>query len=336
LKKNLKLIIGAVLSLGLLGVLFYGMDFGRLRDALEKTKLAYVGAVALLQIGFLLVRSVRWRYLMHPVKPRIPVGSLFSATMIGFMANNVLPARLGEFVRAYAIGRKEEVSTGSAFATIVVERLFDGLSVLFLLIVSLMFMPEHVAGKLGGTLRHAGEVSLGAYCVLIALIVLSLRHPSLPRRITAAVVKPVSGKLAERLCDLADRFVHGLSVVRSPGLMAKIIAITVVHWGLLPSTVYLLFRGMDIPLGVYSSVLVFTLICIGVALPSTPGYVGTFDYAAVLGLTMLGIDEPTALGFAIVAHAANYLPVTLLGLYYFMKENMSLKMLRKLQAVEET
>jgi len=336
LKRNLKLIIGAVISVGLLVFLFSRIDLDGLLAAIRKTSpLSVVLAVAVTLTTFY-IRAYRWKFLMSPVKRGIRVSSLFSATMIGFMANNVLPARLGEFVRAYAIARKEEIAVTPSFATIVVERLFDGMAVLMLLIATLVFMPADIAGGASGTLRTTGLVSFGAYLAVIAVLVVSVRVPELPGRIINAVMSPFSEKMAGRFRGLADGFVEGLSVIKSPPLMLWILVLSAVHWAMAALPIYILFRGMGIDYGVYAVVLVFTFICLGVALPSTPGFVGTFHAAGVLGLVLLGLDEETALSFAIVAHAANFVPVTLIGLYYLWKENMSLTGLRNLEAVEES
>lgn len=329
-----KLWIGVLISAGLLVFLFTRIDLALLWATIKSVKLYYLAATQVLVIFFFWIRAVRWRYLMEPVKKDIPVGSLFSSTMIGFMANNVLPARLGEFIRAYSLGRSEGVPNGAVFATIVVERLFDGLSVLLLLIAALAFMPPEVAGSAAGSMQKVGIGSLVFYVIIILTLGFFLYRPEFPARLAGALVGPFSKKYAKLASGLAGSFITGLGVVKSPRLLAYILFYTAIHWGGLPATVYLLFRAFGMDLGIYAAVFIFATSCIGVALPSTPGYVGTFHAAVMGGLVLLGVDSEKALGFAIVAHAANYIPVTLIGFYCLSREQLSLGALRKMEAAQ--
>jgi glycosyltransferase 2 family protein len=328
---RIKFWIGLALSVGLLIFLLSRIDMAMLWESVKAADPLYLALMSVLIIFFYWIRAVRWRYLTEPVKKGLPVRSLFSATMIGFMANNVLPARLGEFVRAYALGKRERLPASPVFATIVVERLFDGMSVLLLILVAIAFMPPEVAGGVAGTFREVGIVSLGLYVVMIAVIAFFMRRPHLPERWARALVRPFSAGLSDKAGGLARSFMDGLEVVKEPRLLVMILLFTVVHWGLLPLTPLIMFKAFGFHYGAYDSLFIFVLTCIGVALPSTPGYVGTFHAAVMGGMVLLGLDNDRALGFAIVTHAVNYIPVTLLGLYYLSKENMSLGGIKKLE-----
>src|SRR5512135_910837 len=242
---RLKFWVGIFVSVGLLAFLFFGkvdfhllglhihysgIDFPRLWSAIKEVDPWYLAAASALNIAFYFVRAVRWRYLMDPVKPRIPIGSLFSATMIGFMANNVLPARLGEFVRAYALARREEVAMGSTFATIVVERLFDGMSVLLLMIISLATLPPEIAsGPAAATIRKAGTVSLVGYLGVMAFLAYFLYRPHTFSNTVRAVIRPVSENWAEKAAYMADSFMLGLGVVKQARLLLPILFYNAVH-----------------------------------------------------------------------------------------------------------
>jgi len=330
---KVKVWLGVLVSLGLLVYLFSKIDLARLWSIIKTVDPYYLAAVAFLSVAFLWVRALRWRYIVYPVKKDVPVGRLFSATMIGFMANNVLPARLGEFVRAYALGRSEDVSKSAVFATIVVERLFDGMSVLLLLIYALAFLPPEVAtGGVAATIRTAGEISLVAYGAVITVLVYFLYRPDTLDRAVRAVIGPFSKGFAEKASVMAGSFITGLGVVKDKRLLSLILFYSAVHWGLLWTPLYLLFKAFGLHYGVYESVFMLVVMCFSVALPSTPGYVGTFHAAATGGLMLLGMEAEPALGVAILAHAASYVPVTLLGFYYLYKANMSLRGLKKAEA----
>lgn len=330
---KLKFWAGMLISAGLLVFLFSRIDIARLWAVIKSVNPYLLAASAFINLAFFWIRALRWRYFMDPVKKDVPVAGLFSATMIGFMANNVLPARLGEFVRAYAIGRREDISKSSAFATIVVERLFDGMSVLLLLIIVIAFMPPGIAGAgSASTLRKAGIVSLCLYAVMVGLIAFFMYRPSSLPDFVRKVVSPFSQGLAEKAAYTAESFIFGLSVVKDARLLFFILLYSAIHWGLLWFPTYLLFKAFGLPFGIYASVFFLVVACLSVALPSTPGYVGTFHAAAVGGLVLLGMDAGPALGVAILAHATNYIPVTLLGLYCLYRENMSLGSLKKMEA----
>ena len=349
---RLKFWAGIAVSVGLLAFLFFGrvdfhvlgvhvhysgIDFPRLWATIKEVNPWYLAAAALLNLAFYVVRSVRWRYLMDPVKPRIPVGSLFSATMIGFMANNVLPARLGEFVRAYALGKREDVAMGSTFATIVVVRLFDGMSVLLLMIVSLATLPSSIAsGPAAATIKKAGTLSLVAYLGVIVFLGYFLYRPHIFSNGVRAVLKPVSEGLAEKAAYMADSFMLGLGVVKQARLLLPILFYNALHWGFLWIPTYLLFRAFGMGYGVYASVFILVVTCFSVGLPSTPGYVGTLHAAVAGGMILLGQDASTALSFAILVHAVGYIPVTLIGLYCLYRENLSFKGISRLEATQQT
>jgi uncharacterized protein (TIRG00374 family) len=329
---KIKVWLGVLVSLALLVYLFSKIDIGRLWSVIKTVDPYYLAAVSALSLFFFWIRALRWRYLMEPVKKAIPVGKLFSATMIGFMANNILPARLGEFVRAYVLGHSQDVSKSSVFATIVVERLFDSMSVLLLLIYTVAFLPPNIAtGAAAANIRRAGEVSLVLYVAAIALLVYFLYHPRTLVTWVRTLIRPISPGMSEKAAYMAESFMAGLSVVKSPRLLALILFYTALHWGGLWTPIYLLFKAFGLHYGVYESIFMLVVMCLSVAVPSTPGYIGTFHAAATGGLMLLGMKAEPALGFAILAHAMNYVPVTLLGFYFLYKENLSLKGLKKVE-----
>ena len=134
-----KFIIGLLVSLVFLYLAFRKVDFSELWSALKGANYWYILPNIVLVILSMWMRAYRWKFMIHPIK-KVGLGRLFSTVMIGFMANNVLPARLGEFVRAYSLGAKENISKSATFATIVIERIFDGFAILFILWLSL-FCP---------------------------------------------------------------------------------------------------------------------------------------------------------------------------------------------------
>lgn len=325
--------LGTIISIGLLVFLFSKVDFRTLWAVMRAADPLYVTAAIVTNIFFFGVRAVRWRYLLAPVKKNVPVGALFSATMIGFMANNVLPARLGEVVRAHALGRRGNLSTSSVFASIVVERLFDSMSVLLLLVYVLAFLPPQVAGgEAAAAIRKAGIISLGAYFVLVAVIVALVMAPERFTRMVRAACGIFSYGLAEKAGAMAGKFAHGLSVVKDPRLLLLILFYSALHWAPLFVPIWLLFKAFGYGYGVYVSIFFLVATCFSVALPSTPGFVGTFEAAGAGAMMLLGMGKEQALGFTLLAHMVNFIPVTLIGFIYLWKENLSLGGLKEAEA----
>lgn len=330
---KLKFWIGATVSVGLLVFLFSKVDFRTLWAVMKAADPVYVAAATVINLVFFGVRAVRWRYLLAPVKKDVPIGGLLSATMIGFMANNVLPARLGEVVRAYAIGHRESLPASSAFASIVVERLFDSMSVLLLLVYVLVFLPPQVAGgEAAAAIRKAGIISLVAYIALVAVIVALVMAPERFTRMVRAACGIFSGSLAEKAGAMAEKFAHGLGVVKDPRLLLLILFYSALHWAPLFIPIWLLFKAFGYGYGVYISIFFLVATCFSVALPSTPGFVGTFEAAGAGAMMLLGMGKVQALGFTLLAHMTNFIPVTLIGLIFLWKENLSLGGLKEAEA----
>lgn len=320
-------------SAGLLVFLFSKIDFNRLWAVIKSANPWLVAAAAILNLAFFIVRAVRWRYLMEPVKKGVSLMDLLSATMIGFMANNVLPARLGEFVRAYALARREDVPKSSVFATVVVERLFDTMSVLLLLVVVLAYMPKEIAGgSLAGTFRNTGIVSLWLYAGAITAIGFFVYKPHVVTKAISLVLSPLSVRLADKAAELAGMFATGLGVVRDPKLLALILFYSALHWAPLYLPIWLLFKSFGLGFGVYEALFFLVVTAFSVAVPSTPGFVGTFEAAGAGAMMLLGMDKESALGFAILAHAASFIPVTLIGFVFLYRENLSLSGIREVEA----
>jgi uncharacterized protein (TIRG00374 family) len=332
---RLKFWIGILISAGLLALMFWwiGFDFRRLWDAMRGFEPWHLAAAAVLNLMFLVVRAVRWRYLMDPVKERVKISHLYSATMVGFMANNLLPARLGEIVRAYVIGRREDIPKSSAFATIVVERVFDSLSVFVLLITVLAFMPESISGgHLAATIRRTRTISLVGGVVLFIILGFLIHRQSSLEKIAGSFLRLISPKLADSAVGLLNKFVSGLSVIKKPRLLGPIIFYSAIHWGFLWVPIYIVFKGYGLNLGVYAAAFIFVVIAFAVALPSTPGYIGTFHAAVAAALMVFGVQKEQALALAIVLWAIGYFPVTIIGLYCLSRENLTFSSIKTIEA----
>ncbi|UCF05086.1 MAG: flippase-like domain-containing protein [bacterium] len=323
MRANWKTIVGILISASFLYLAFRKVDLNELKATFQAADYVYVVPSMLLIMASVWFRTLRWRFLLKPVKT-IPLPSLFSSTMIGLMANNLLPARLGEFVRAYTVGVKERISKSSSLATIVVERIFDGFTLLFFLAVISVFR----AREYPPWLRHSAYIALSFYiCAAILLVLLKVRtEPAL--RILSALTTPLPGRIRDRIIHLLHSFIEGLQVLHSTSdvLISAILSLLV--WLPYAVTIHLLLGSFDIVLPVQISFLVLVAMGIGVMIPSAPGYIGTIQFVCVAVLSAFSVTRDEALSFSILYHVCTYIPVTAVGLIYLLIEGISFAEMR--------
>jgi len=321
MKRSWRLLL--TLGISALFVLVVGssVDFRETRKALDSGNYAYIPLAVLLSLLTNILRSYRWKYVLNPLQ-RVSVQRLFSGVAVGYMANNVLPARLGEVVRSYYLGKKEGLSKSSVLATIVVERLFDGLTLLiFLALISLFFnFPDWV--KAVGWLTAAVLIAFSA--VLGVLVVKRESTLGLVERVTAWLPGPV----AERVHDLTGSFLTGLAILNHVRDTLLVLTFSVLGWIVEAGTYYVVGLCFDFHLPVYGAMIAVAIVNFGILLPAAPGYIGTFEFFSVSALGLVAIDKSVALSYALVLHAVLIVPITLIGMVYFLKDQVSLTEMR--------
>jgi uncharacterized protein (TIRG00374 family) len=281
------------------------------------------------------VRAIRWRLILRDADgQRFRFTPLWHATTIGFMANNLLPARAGEVARGYVASRQLPVRFTTALASIAVERVFDALIMLALMAVAIAApsFPAHalVQGRSLTAIAASAAVLFGVMLV-IALIVANRPKPFLAavERLARRLV-PVS--LADKIVRLLDGIVAGLSVLKSPGRFAGVVFWSLVLWIKNAASFAICFRafGLDVPLE--SALLLQGIIGFGVAVPSTPGFLGVFEAATLLTLRLYGVDSSLAVSYALTYHLTTFLPITLLGLWSLSRLHLHLRDLSRAPA----
>jgi len=271
-----------------------------------------------------IIRAWRWRYLLEPIKPAIGLRNLFSAVMIGYLFNNILP-RAGELARPYVIGREESISKSAAFGTIVVERIMDTASFLFLVLI-IPFVYDGPLRESFPWLTEAGVIiSLGTGGVLVLLIVMMLRR-DWTDRLLRIVGRLVPKSFEKRVEGFVHSFLDGLLFVKRPGRFLIIGISSIIIWALYVLMVYTAFFAFHLEdrLGIGSAVVLQAISSIGVAIP-TPGSTGSYHAFAAQTLTKLfSVDGAVALSYATVTHAAGFVGTTIIGLVYFFRDNITL------------
>jgi uncharacterized protein (TIRG00374 family) len=315
----------------------HGVDaravLGHLRRA---DPLLFTAAIALATATFPL-RTARWRVILRDADGRpFPWGPLWHATAVGFMANNILPARAGEFARAYFAKRQLPVHFTTALASIGVERVFDGL-VMVALLAAAIAAPSFPSDAIGGATpsRIAGwAAALFGLMLVVAVLVVHRPAPWL-RLMARAFHGALPARHAERLTRLAGDLVAGLAVLKSPARFAGVVAWSVVLWLVNGLSFAVCFRAFGLPVPWECAFLLQGLIGFGVAVPSSPGFFGPFEAVTrfTLGLYAIGADQ--AVSYAVAYHVGGFVPITLLGLYSLSRTQVRLGELRPVAHAEE-
>jgi len=291
----------------------------------------YLGFIALMLatlLGFW-IRAVRWRSLMSGRV--ISYDSLYSATMIGFMANNLLPFRLGEFVRAWALARREKMSKTTVLATVVVERVVDMLTLLGIFGLTLLIHPIE-AGTRAGQLTRAGASLLVAACVGLTLFVVVIeRQP----RLMKALINRISVILPERHrhrgAAALDHFVEGLGLFRDLPRLMWVFLLSFLMFGLFALGLQISLEALGIHLPWYAGLILLVITAIGIMVPAAPGYIGTMNVACVAGLALFQVGSERAVPLSWFYWVGQWIPVTLVGFYYLRREGLSLHSLGEAQ-----
>ncbi|MDX1764585.1 MAG: lysylphosphatidylglycerol synthase transmembrane domain-containing protein [bacterium] len=328
-KADKRLWIGIGISVVLVLFLVRDTNFEKLGLIFRQVNYIYCLPVILAHLVAVLIRAHRWRFLMkglhHPA-----IKNLFSATMIGFMANFVLPARMGEFVRAYLIGRKEGISKSAAFATVVVERLVDTLTILLILVAVLMrvSLPDSgIAPVYSSALRGAG-ITLGLLFFAFLLFLILLKEKTdFTVSTMGFLLKPFPKTWHTKILTLLQSFVAGLGAIRFGPHLAYIAGYSLLLWGTYGAGNALLLKAFQIDLPAYVPFYLIVVQAVGVAIPSSPGFVGTYHAAVVAGLAAFGIHQEESLSFAILSHFIMVVPVIFYGLVLMWRDHLSLQAL---------
>lgn len=327
---NLRRIVTLLASLAITAVFLVlalrQVDFARLAHAFASADYRLVAIAVLFTLTGYVFRTARWSRLLLPTKP-IRVLRLFPILIVGFALNNLLPGRPGEFARAYALGQREDMSKTLGFATVVVERVADGIALLgFLLLAFGAFASLRL--ELPEAAKTAGILSAILFGVALAGLVLLLWWQDLALGLFQRVTHHLPSPLAARLGKMLQSFTIGLRSLQSPKALLTIGLLSIAVWTCESISYFLMLNAFGIlseqSIRAVAAVFMMVLINLGVLIPAAPGGLGPFEAAAVFALSVFGVNETAAASVALGSHALQYLLVTGLGLLFVWREGISL------------
>jgi uncharacterized protein (TIRG00374 family) len=323
----LRTVIAVLLAVGLVAVFLRNAELSRVWEAMRTARPELLAAAVGLTLITYVIRTERWQYLLEPLgKTRFKVA--FRATVIGFAASSVLPARAGEVLRPYLLARREGLSATATFATIIVERILDLVAVLMLLAIYLIAFDTGMAARdsaLFSAIRLGGLVMAPlAVTALVVMFVLA-GHPDWLHAGLASAKRIFPARLSSLLGRITRLFSAGFGILRRPERMLASMGWTLVLWVVICMETWVVAMAFGIDMPFAGSWLMLALLVVGIAVP-TPGGVGGFHEAFRLGATaFFGADNNAAVGAAILLHAASFVPVTVLGLWYATQEGLNMK-----------
>ena len=274
------------------------------------------------------VRAIRWRLILRAGDGRpFPFLPLWHATTIGFMANNLLPARAGEVARAYVASRQLPVRFTTALGSIVVERVFDALIMLGLMAVAIAAPSFPAQALVGG--RSLSTIAATTAVLFGVLLLVALYIANRPTRWLTLVERIARRTLPVRVADRAVHasggIVEGLAVLKSPARFAGVVFWSLVQWVINAAAFAVCFRAFGLAVPFEAALLLQGIIGFGVAVPSTPGFLGVFEAATLVTLQLYGVDSSLAVSYALTYHLTTFLPITLLGLWSLSRLHLKLR-----------
>ena len=269
------------------------------------------------------IRAWRWHYLLGPIK-KIPTRTMFPITTIGYMGNNIYPARAGEVLRAVILKRREGVPVSASLATIIVERIFDGVVMLSFVFVNLPELAK-LTGASGfvGNIQQVAIVGTGIFLGALLIFLLAAMFPQVTAKNGLWIIERVTPKrLHEKIIGIMHKFLDGLASLRSPFNVLMVFFTSVIIWLLETGKYWFVMHAFDFQVSFFALMLMNGIVNLATTIPSAPGYIGTFDAPGIAVLTAYGVDQATAAGYTLTLHVALWLPITLLGAYYMAREGI--------------
>ncbi len=310
-----------IISLAISGIFIWlaldGLHLPDVWKALRTARYLWLIPGIIVYFGAVWARTWRWKYLLRPMK-EISQKSLFPIVVIGYMGNNIYPFRAGEVIRAWVLRRNEGVSISGSLATIFIERIFDGLVMLIFVFAALPFAPVPTPFA-----TIVIWMTILFFAALAGFIFLALK-PDLARRLYQKVFAILfrNEKTNRDITGRADKFMDGLASLRSPRDLAMILISSIVIW-LTETTKYtVVMQAFNFRVSFFVLMLMTAIVNLATTLPSSPGYVGTFDEPGIEILKVFGVEANIAAAYTFVLHAALWLPITLLGIYYMIRQGV--------------
>jgi glycosyltransferase 2 family protein len=321
-KKILRVTIELLISGTLLYFALRGLRLDEVWGAMQDAQYLWLlPGVAVYFVG-VWVRSWRWHYLLRPLK-RVPTRVMFPIVTIGYMGNNIYPARAGEILRAIVLKRREEIPVSASLATIIIERIFDGVVMLAFVFLNLNELARLTqdSGFLGN-IQDLALIGAAAFLGALLIFMLAAMFPSTTQKWIERILSLLPEKWSGRVQPVVERFLTGLEALRSPRDAVMVLLTSTLIWLLETGKYWFVMHAFPFEVNFFALMLMNGIVNLATTIPSAPGYIGTFDAPGIALLKAYNVPGAIAAGYTLVLHAALWLPITLLGAYYYIQERI--------------
>ncbi len=316
--------LGTLISLVFLYLALRGLHLAEMWQALQGAQYLWILPGVLVYFMGVWVRAWRWHYLLRPLKA-VPTREMFPIVAIGYMGNNIYPARAGELLRAVVLKRHHQVSISASLATILVERVYDGVVMLGFVFLNLPELAGLTAASgLVGSVRSLALWGALAFLGALAVFLLAAMFPMRAEEVFHWFVqRMVPQRLRGNILGFGERFLGGLQSLRSPREALMILLTSVVIWLFETGKYWFVMHAFPFEVSFFTLMLMNGIVNLATTIPSAPGYIGTFDAPGIAVLVAYGVEHAVAAGYTIVLHVALWLPITALGAYYLAREGLT-------------
>lgn len=316
--------LGVVISALFLWLALRGLRLADFWSAVRSARYGWILPGVVVYFAGVWARAWRWHYLLRPIQ-NIPTREMFPITCIGYMGNNIYPARAGEVLRAIILKRRRGVPVSASLATIVVERIFDGVVMLAFVFINLPELAHLATADSGfvGNLRDLALIGMGVFVGVFILFLLAAMFPQRTVGIGQWFIQhflPVRWRV--QAANILGRFLQGLRFLRSPWNVLMVFLTSVVIWLLETGKYWFVMHAFNFQVGFFALMLMNGVVNLATTIPSAPGYIGTFDTPGIAVLRAYGVAQATAAGYTLVLHVALWLPITALGAWYLAREGI--------------
>lgn len=319
--KLVKLILGIIITVSCLLAAVWGIDPEQIKESFRHANFWTLPVLLLLLFVFFWLKAIRWRMLLEPIKP-LSVSQVTPAMMIGFMGNNILPAHLGEFLRVYVLSKQFQIPKTTVLSTVVLERLFDVVTILCFLGASIYLAPNLPPEYRTVSLILAAGTFV-VVLVLAAYLIWTDRVISLFRKIFG-YMRFLPEKLIHLVLEMMKSGAHGMASMKSLRLSFGIIWTSIAQWIINGLSIYVALWSFEIEVTPLAAFVVLGVTAFGVTVPSTPGFFGVIQLCFWISLQAFGVSKADAFAASVYYQLSQYIPVTLIGLYYSNREGLKL------------
>lgn len=308
----LRFVLGILISILAIYLSARDIDFEVFAATFSYVDMRYLALCMLCQFLSIFCRAYLWQNILSHEK-QVSYRHAFESLIIGLMGNNLLPFRMGEAMRAYAMGKKESMSRTLAFASVILERLLDLFTLLLFFVVLVFVMTVSIDEWV---YLSATAVTLFLAGAVLVLYVLATDRFALRTRAKQLLLKHAPTKFSDNFERIGRSFLSGIALIKSLRQAIWVVLLMVLTWTLWTAILYFGMKAFGLDLPVTAAIFVSVVVHIGVMVPSSPGFIGVFQYLCILSLAFFNVPKEIALSFSVLVHAIQYIPTTLLGLFY--------------------